>query len=76
MLILYSLLKSNRQVSLSKVKKQGKKYIHIELMHPGQQTVRVFKNADDTVGGLNLAFTDLNLSYKLKTTIYNNRWGV
>jgi hypothetical protein len=83
-------LKSNRKDSLSKVKKQSKKYIHIELMQPGQ-TVKVwleeldfplllvkqvFKNADGTSGEFYLAYTDLNLSYEQITTVYKKRWSV
>ena len=84
-------LKSNRKVALSKQDKENKKYISIETLQPGQQTVeiwleeldfpllltkQVFKNENDTVGELYLACSDLNLSYHKITTIYKKRWGV
>lgn len=84
-------LKSNRKVALSKQDKANKKYISIETLQPGQQTVevwfkeldfpllltkQVFKNENDTVGELYLACSDLNLSYNQITTIYKKRWGV
>lgn len=84
-------LKSNRKVALSKANKQDKKYINIESLQPGQQTVevwleeldfpllltkQVFKDEDDTVGELYLACSDLSLSYVSITTIYKKRWGV
>jgi hypothetical protein len=84
-------LKSNRKVALSLADKQAKKYVSIESLQPGQQTVeiwleepgfplllikQVFKNEDDTVGELYLACSDLNLSYEPITTIYKKRWGV
>lgn len=84
-------LKSNRKVALSKADKQSKKYISIESLQPGQQTVeiwleeldfplllakQVFKNEDDTVGELYLACSDINLSYEQITTLYKKRWGV
>lgn len=58
-------LKSNRKVALSKENKEDKKYISIETLQPGQQTVeiwleeldfpllltkQVFKNENGTVG--------------------------
>lgn len=84
-------LKSNRKVALSKEDKEKKKYISIETLQPGQQTVeiwleeldfpllltkQVFKNENDTVGELYLACSDLNLSYDQITAIYKKRWGV
>jgi hypothetical protein len=84
-------LKSNRKVALSLADKQAKKYVSIESLQPGQQTVeiwleeldfplllvkQVFKNEDDTVGELYLACSDLSLSYEQITTIYKKRWGV
>jgi hypothetical protein len=84
-------LKSNRKVALSLADKQAKKYVSIESLQPGQQTVevwfkeldfplllikQVFKNEDDTVGELYLACSDLNLSYEQIATIYKKRWGV
>jgi hypothetical protein len=84
-------LKSNRKVALSFADKQAKKYVSIESLQPGQQTVeiwlqeldfplllvkQVFKNEDDTVGELYLACSDLNLSYEQIATIYKKRWGV
>lgn len=84
-------LKSNRNIALSKADKENKKYISIETLQPGQQTVeiwleeldfpllltkQVFKNENDTVGELYLACSDLNLSYDKITTIYKKRWGV
>ena len=84
-------LKSNRLVALSQQDKENKKYISIETLQPGQQTVeiwleeldfpllltkQVFKNENDTVGELYLACSDLNLSYDQITTIYKKRWGV
>jgi DDE superfamily endonuclease len=84
-------LKSNRKVALSLEDKNAKKYVSIESLQPGQQTVeiwledldfplllvkQVFKNEDDTVGELYLACSDLNLSYGQVTTIYKKRWGV
>jgi hypothetical protein len=84
-------LKSNRKVALSLEDKKNKKYISIETLQPGQQTVevwfeeldfpllltkQVFKNENDTVGELYLACSDLNLSYDTITTIYKKRWGV
>jgi hypothetical protein len=84
-------LKSNRKVALSEKDKDDKKYISIETLQPGQQTVeiwfeeldfpllltkQVFKNENDTVGELYLACSDLNLSYDQITTIYKKRWGV
>ena len=71
--------------------KENKKYISIETLQPGQQTVeiwlkeldfpllltkQVFKNENDTVGELYLACSDLNLLYQQITTIYKKRWGV
>jgi hypothetical protein len=38
-------------------------------------TKQVFKNEDDTVGGLYLACSDLNLSYQQITTIYKKTVG-
>jgi hypothetical protein len=82
-------LKSNRKVALSEKDKDDKKYISIETLQPGQQTVeiwfeeldfpllltkQVFKNENDTVGELYLACSDLNLSYDQITTIYKKRW--
>jgi hypothetical protein len=84
-------LKSNRLVALSSEDKANEKYISIETLQPGQQTVeiwlkeldfpllltkQVFKNENDTVGELYLACSDLNLSYDKITTIYKKRWGV
>lgn len=84
-------LKSNRKVALSKLDKDNKKYVSIETLQPGQQTVevwleeldfpllltkQVFKNENDTVGELYLACSDLSLSYHKITTIYKKRWGV
>jgi len=84
-------LKSNRKVALSEDDKKNKKYISIETLQLGQQTVeiwleeldfpllltkQVFKNENDTVGELYLACSDLNLSYEQITTIYKKRWGV
>jgi hypothetical protein len=84
-------LKSNRLVALSSEDKANKKYISIETLQPGQQTVeiwlkeldfpllltkQVFKNENDTVGELYLACSDLNLSFDQITTIYKKRWGV
>jgi hypothetical protein len=84
-------LKSNRKVALSKEDKDAKKYVGIESLQLGQQTVeiwlegldfplllvkQVFKNEDDTVGELYLACSDLNLSYEQINTIYQKRWGV
>jgi len=84
-------LKSNRKVALSFADKQAKKYVSIESLQPGQQTVeiwleeldfplllvkQVFKNEDDTVGELYLACSDLSLQYGQITTIYKKRWGV
>jgi len=84
-------LKSNRKVALSKSDKENKKYISIETLQPGQQTVeiwleeldfpllltkQVFKNENDTVGELYLACSDLNLLYDQITAIYKKRWGV
>ena len=84
-------LKSNRKIALSKEDKEDNKYISIETLQPGQQTVevwfkeldfpllltkQVFKNENDTVGELYLACSDLNLSYDQITTIYKKRWGV
>lgn len=84
-------LKSNRKVALSFADKQAKKYVSIESLQPGQQTVeiwleeldfplllvkQVFKNEDDTVGELYLACSDLSLAYEQITTIYKKRWGV
>jgi hypothetical protein len=84
-------LKSNRKAALGRSDKEAKKYISIESLQPGQQTVeiwlegldfplllvkQVFKNEDDTVGELYLACSDLSLSYKQITTIYKKRWGV
>ncbi|MFZ2285302.1 MAG: transposase [Lutibacter sp.] len=84
-------LKSNRKVALSKENKEDKKYISIETLQPGQQTVeiwlkeldfplllikQVFKNENGTVGELYLACSDLNLSYDQIATIYKKRWGV
>jgi hypothetical protein len=84
-------LKSNRIVALSKEDKENKKYISIETLQPGQQTVdiwleeldfpllltkQVFKNENGTVGELYLACSDLNLTYDKITTIYKKRWGV
>ena len=84
-------LKSNRLVALSSEDKANEKYISIETLQPGQQTVeiwlkeldfpllltkQVFKNENDTVGELYLACSDLNLSYERITTIYKRRWGV
>jgi len=84
-------LKSNRKVALSKADKQSKKYISIESLQPGQQTVevwleeldfpllltkQVFKNEDDTVGELYLACSDISLSHEQITASYKKRWGV
>jgi hypothetical protein len=84
-------LKSNRKVALSKEDKENKKYVSIETLLPGQQTVeiwlkelnfpllltkQVFKNENDTVGELYLACSDLTLLYGQITTIYKKRWGV
>jgi hypothetical protein len=84
-------LKSNRNVALSKSDRDEKKYIGIESLQLGQQTVevwlegldfpllltkQVFKNGDGTVGELYLACSDLSLSYEQITTIYKKRWGV
>jgi hypothetical protein len=84
-------LKSNRKVALSLADKTAKKYVSIESLQPGQQTVevwfeeldfplllvkQVFKDEDDTVGELYLACSDLSLSYGQITTIYKKRWGV
>ncbi|CAN1534892.1 Transposase IS701-like, DDE domain containing protein [Flavobacteriaceae bacterium] len=84
-------LKSNRNVALSKEDKVNKKYISIDTLQPGQQTVeiwleeldfpllltkQVFKNENDTVGELYLASSDSNLSYVQINTIYKKRWGV
>lgn len=84
-------LKSNRRVALSVADKKANKYISIESLQPGQQTMevwleelgfpllltkQVFKDGDDTVGELYLACSDLNLSYHQITTIYKKRWGV
>jgi hypothetical protein len=84
-------LKSNRIVALSEKDKENKRYISIETLQPGQQTVeiwleeldfpllltkQVFKNENDTVGELYLACSDLNLLYEQITTIYKKRWGV
>lgn len=84
-------MKSNRKVALSLSDKEANKYVSIESLQPGQQTVKVwleeldfplllikqvFKNEDDTVGELYLACSDLNLSYEQITTIYKKRWGV
>ena len=84
-------LKSNRKVALSLEDKQNKKYVGIETLQPGQQTVeiwlenldspllltkQVFKNENGTVGELYLACSDLKLSYDQITTIYKKRWGV
>lgn len=84
-------LKSNRKIALSLTDKQAKKYISIESLQPGQQTVEVwfeeldfplllikhvFKDEDDTVGELYLACSDLNLSYGQISAIYKKRWGV
>jgi hypothetical protein len=84
-------LKSNRLVALSQQDKENKKYISIETLQPGQQTVeiwleeldfpllltkQVFKNENGTVGELYLACSDLNLSFDQITTIYKKRWGV
>ncbi len=84
-------LKSNRKVALSLEDKENKKYISIETLQPGQQTVevwlekldfpllltkQVFKNENGTVGELYLACSDLKVSYEQITTIYKKRWGV
>ena len=84
-------LKSNRKVALSLEDKQNKKYINIETLQSGQQTVeiwleqldfpllltkQVFKNENGTVGELYLACSDLSLSYEKITTIYKKRWAV
>ncbi|TRW88619.1 transposase, partial [Flavobacterium sp. GT3R68] len=84
-------LKSNRNIALSLEDKENKKYISIETLQPGQQTVeiwleeldfpllltkQIFKNENDTVGELYLACSDSNLSYDQITTIYKKRWGV
>lgn len=68
-------LKSNRKVALSQVDKNNKKYVSIESLRSGQQTVeiwleelnfpllltqQVFKNENDTVGELYLTYSDLN----------------
>ena len=81
-------LKSNRKVALSLDDKNNKKYVGIETLQPGQQTVevwfeeldfpllltkQVFKNENDTVGELYLACSDLNLSYDQITTTYKKR---
>lgn len=81
-------LKSNRKVALSLDDKNNKKYVSIETLQPGQQTVeiwfeeldfpllltkQVFKNENDTVGELYLACSDLNLSYDKITAIYKKR---
>jgi len=84
-------LKSNRKVSLGKESEDAKKYISIESLQPGRQTVevwlegvdyplllvkQVFKNGDGTVGELYLVCSDLSLSYDQIITIYKKRWGV
>ena len=84
-------LKSNRKVALSKENKEDKKYISIETLQPGQQTVeiwleeldypllltkQVFKNGNGTVGELYLVCSDLNLSFSEISTIYKRRWGL
>ncbi len=84
-------LKSNRKVALGQQAKEAKKYVSIESLQPGQQTVevwldgldyplllvkQVFKNEDGTVGELYLVCSDLSLSYEQITTIYKKRWGV
>jgi hypothetical protein len=84
-------LKSNRKVSLGQEAKDAERYVNIESLQPGQQTVeiwldgldyplllvkQVFKNEDGTVGELYLACSDLSLSYEQITTIYKKRWGV
>ena len=84
-------LKSNRLVALSQEDKANEKYISIETLQPGQQTLeiwlkeldfpllltkQVFKNENGTVGELYLACSDLNLSFNQITTIYKKRWGV
>ncbi len=84
-------LKSNRKIALSLADKEAKKYVSIESLQPGQQTVevwfeeldfplllikQVFKDGDDTVGELYLACSDLNLQYEQVTTIYKKRWGI
>jgi hypothetical protein len=84
-------LKSNRKVALSQQAKEAKKYVSIESLQPGQQTVevwlegldyplllvkQVFKNEDGTVGELYLVCSDLSLSFEQITTIYKKRWGV
>ena len=71
-------LKSNRKESLGKELKEAKKYISIESLQPGRQTVKVwlegvdyplllvkqvFKNGDGTVCELYLVCSDLSLSY-------------
>ncbi|MFP5043125.1 transposase, partial [Parasediminibacterium sp. JCM 36343] len=81
----------NRNVALSKADKDKKKYVGIESLQLGQQTVEVwvegldfpllllkqiFKNEDDTVGELYLVSSDLNLSYDEITTIYKKRWAI
>jgi hypothetical protein len=84
-------LKSNRKAALSLEDKKANNYISIKSLQPGQQTVeiwleeldfplllvkQVFKNEDDTVGGLYLPCSDLSLSGERITTIYKKRWGV
>lgn len=84
-------LKSNRKAALSLEDKQRKRYVNIETLQPGQQTVevwleeldfpllltkQVFKNEDDTVGELYLACSDLSLDYVKVTTLYKKRWGI
>ena len=71
-------LKSNINIGLSKVGKEIKKYISIEIVQLGFQTVeiwceeldflllitiQVFKNENDTDGELYLAYSNLNLEY-------------
>ncbi len=81
-------LKSNRLVALSQEDKANEKYISIETLQPGQQTLeiwlkeldfpllltkQVFKNENGTVGELYLACSDLNLSFDQITTLMKPR---
>ena len=85
-------MKGNRKVALSKSDKLNGKYVRIEALELEHDTVQkvyfkqvefpvllikqVFKNDDGSMGVLYLVSSDLNLTYKQITTIYQKRWKV
>ena len=85
-------MKKNRKVALSKQDKLNGKYVRIEALGLEHGTVQkvyfkqvgfpvllikqAFKNEGGSMGVLYLISSDLNLTYKQITTIYQKRWKV